>query len=652
MFNNLLVFSLLALVLLILSSGSAIAQTGGATAPAQSPLTPIQNATMVRAGETVVGILARTQPMHVVIALKLRNQAALDAFLANPQHAILTPAQFAADYSPTITQAQEVAVFMHNAGFINITIAPNRLLVSGDAPASIVGAAFHTSFAQVLTRHGRLAFANSSDIYIPASLHGTVNAVLGLQTLHESHTFVELAQESNTNAVHTLQSGGSEVGHDPTDFPIIYDANSLAAASGVPIGIITEGSMTQAESDLQEFTSINGLPSVAVTVVGPGGSDTSGQIEWDLDTQTTVAMGGVRNLVLYDAASFSDSDLTSDYNTVASDDAVKVINVSLGECETDAYNDGSMSADDTIFKEAAAQGQTFSVASGDSGADECHNGTLTPSFPASSPWVVAVGGTSLYTTGNTTWAGETVWNNNYGATGGSPSTLEGQQPWQNGVGPNANTYYRGVADIAFDADPDSGALIYVDEQCCDLVGGTSLASPIFVGAWARILQLRGQDDGFAASMIYAAAASNYATDFHDILSGTNNGESALTGWDYPTGWGTLIVGQLANNIPSTEVFTPVYLHAGYLTCLDGVDTYSVGWSPGPGGPDSVPRDYELDDEIGTQGWNEVYEGPNNYDQIKVPRLADIGIRVRATDSIAWSSYDTSSFPAENCSITK
>ncbi|MGH8282257.1 MAG: S53 family peptidase [Gammaproteobacteria bacterium] len=595
-----------------------------------------------------MGTLVPTQRMHVVMALKLRNQASLDAFLANPQHAILTPAQFTADYSPTITQAQEVAAFMRSAGFINITIAPNHLLVSGDAPASVVGAAFYTSFIQVLTRHGRHAFANSSDIYIPASLQSSVNAVLGLQTVHEARPFIESAQKSDTDAVHTLQTGGSAVGHDPTDFPIIYNANSLAAASSVPVGIITEGYMSQAETDLQKFTSSNGLPSVDVTVVGPGGGDTSGQVEWDLDSQTIVAMGGVRELVLYDAASFNGADLTSAYNTAVQDDTVKVINVSLMGCETDAENDGSAYADDTIFQEAAAQGQTFSVASGDHGADQCGNDTLTPSYPASSRNVVAVGGTELYTSGNTTWVSETVWNNlaeDEGATGGSPSTFEVQQPWQNGVGPNANTYLRGVADIAFDASPDSGALIWVDGQCCVKVGGTSLASPIFVGAWARILQLRGQDLGFAAPMIYAAGAVDYATDFHDITSGNNDGENALTGWDYPTGWGSLIVSQLANNIPSPEVYAPVGLHWGFITCLGVVDTYSVGWSPGPGGPDSVPRDYEFDDEIGSSGWNEIYEGSHTSAQINVPELAEVSLRVRATNGFVWSPYDTGSFRA-------
>ncbi|MBU6420844.1 MAG: S8/S53 family peptidase [Gammaproteobacteria bacterium] len=588
--------------------------------------------------------------MNVVIALKLPDQSKLDTFLANPQHAILTPTQFTADYAPTLAQAQEVAAFMRSAGFINITISPNHLLVSGDANAGVVASAFHTRFVQVLTPHGRHAFANSSDIYIPASLQSSVNAVLGLQTVYEMHSLIVHAHNPSTSGLFSPLTSGSEVGHNPTEFPTIYGANGLASASSVPVGIITAGSMAQVETDLQYFTSVNGLPSVNVTVVGPGSSNTSNTDEWDLDSQTIAAMGGVQSLVLYDAASLADSDLTPDFNTVASDDAVKVINVSLGECETTAYNDGALYADSTIFDEAAAQGQTFSVASGDSGADECANSTLTPSYPASSRWVVAVGGTSLYTSGSTAWAGETVWNSQYGSTGGSPSTEVVQPTWQNGVGPNANTYLRGVADIAFDADPLSGAEIVIDGQPNQLVGGTSLASPIFVGTWARILQLRGLDLGFAAPMIYSAAASNYVTDFHDITSGNNNGESALSGWDYPTGWGSLIIGELADNIPSPQVYTPVDLQAGYISCLHGIDTYSITWAPGPGGPDSVPRDYEFDDEIGTGGWTEAYEGPHTYQQIKAPGLADVGIRVRATNGSIWSGYDTSSFQAANCAI--
>jgi pseudomonalisin len=226
--------------------------------------------------------------------------------------------------------------------------------------------------------------------------------------------------------------------------------------------------------------------------------------------------------------------------------------VSLGECETDAQSDGSAASNDTTFKQAVAQGQTFFVSAGDSGADECGNGGTTPSWPASSEYVTAVGGTELYTTGTTTWASETVWNNlseNEGATGGSPSTFEPIPSWQVGVAGITNQTYRGVPDIAFDASPDSGALVTVDGESGQQIGGTSLAAPLAASFWAHVLQANGTSLGFAAPVIYKVAQSsstNYANAFHDITSGNNDGETAGTGWDYTTGWGSVIVSEFSS----------------------------------------------------------------------------------------------------------
>ncbi len=94
----------------------------------------------------------------------------------------------------------------------------------------------------------------------------------------------------------------------------------------------------------------------------------------------------------------------------------------------------------------------------------------------------------------------------------------------------------------------AAALIIVDGQANQQVGGTSLASPLFVGSWARMLAAKGTTLGFAAPLLYKAAAANYATDFHDITSGNNSGETAATGWDYTTGFGSLIMSQEVTNI--------------------------------------------------------------------------------------------------------
>src|SRR6185312_10854427 len=278
------------------------------------------------------------------------------------------------------------------------------------------------------------------------------------------------------------------------------------------------------------------------------GSDTSGDGEWDLDTQDIVGIsGGVQSIYLYDTKSLYDADLTADFNRAVSDNLVKVINVSIGGCETDAEVSG-LAEDDSIFQQAVAQGQTFSISTGDSGADECGDGGTTPSWPVNSQYVVAVSGTGLFTTG-TTWNNEVVWNQlskGEGATGGSPSKYEPQPTWQHNVGQNTGNTHRGLGDIAFDGDPESGSIVIVHGRN-EEIGGTRLSSPLFVGVWARALATKSSL-GFAAPLIYSDAASNYAADFHDVTSGNNSGETAAAGWDYPTGFGSVNIANFVSHV--------------------------------------------------------------------------------------------------------
>ena len=545
------------LKLLVAAIGMAAAASVSATASSAFVALPAQHANPLRNGDAAIGALPAAQPMQIVVALNFRNESQLDSFIAKAQQhdtpaaeRSMSPAQFAAQYSPTQAQAQAVADYLTKAGFKNVTITPNRLLVTADATADSARAAFNTSFELVRTHDGRNAFRNTTDAMIPASLQGIVKSVVGLDTVHMSHIF---ARRAKTNIAHPMASG-TAVGHNPLDFPKIYGASSLPAATSITIGNVVSGQMSDVLSDIKSFESTNGLTSLVPTIEGTGNTGSvsaSGDGEWDLDTQDIIAMsGGLKSLILYDAASLSDAALTTDYNLAVTDDKAVAINVSLGECETDAKSACTTTAEDAVFKQAVAQGQTFSVSAGDSGANECTSG-ITPSWPASSQYVVAAGGTELYTTSTTTWTSETVWNNlseNEGATGGSPSTFEPIPTWQVGVGQNGTSKYRGVPDIAFDASPDSGALVIVDGQANQQIGGTSLASPLNVGSWARIQGANGGALGFEAPLLYKAAAANYATDFHDITSGNNDGETAAVGWDYTTGWGSIIVSGLSSNV--------------------------------------------------------------------------------------------------------
>ena len=528
--------------------------------------TTVRHATTLVAGDRVVGPLDVAHPMRVAVSLKLRNKAQLDAFVANPHHPNLTPAQFNELYAPTQAQAQQVADFLKQSGFSGVTIEPNRQLVTATGRADTAAAAFRTSLVSVHTHDGRNAYGTSSDVQIPASLQGIVNEVLGLQTVHTFHVLTP---------VHPNATSGTASAHAPTDFATIYNAGSTATGSTINVGVITSGSMTNVKSDFSSFlsqhSSLGNIPLNVVTVDG-GGTSTSGDGEWDLDTQDIAGMsGGVKAFYLYDTSSLDTQPLVDDFNAAVTADVVRVINVSIGGCETGMETNGAATGD-SIFEQADAQGQTFSISSGDSGANECgtKSGTV-PSWPADSQYVVAVGGTELYTSG-TTWTNETVWNNlneDEGATGGSPSTFEPQPSWQNGVGQNAGSKYRGLPDVAFDASPDSGAMVIVDGSS-EQIGGTSLASPLFVGTWARVLATNSSL-GFAAPLIYADAAAHYSTDFHDVTSGNNNGETAAVGWDYTTGFGSINIANFVANVASAPapIANIAYINptAGTLTQL-------------------------------------------------------------------------------------
>jgi len=591
---------------------NANAAISGANAPAT-----VAHSTVLANGDAVVGALPMTHPIHVVVALKPRDRAGLDAFIANNaknqakgmKAQLMTPAQFLANHAPTQAQAQTVANYLTNMGYKNVVIAPNRLLVSADGTAMTARNAFMTTFAQVRKADGRIAFANTDEVRIPAALSGTVQAVLGLQTVHQAHTFAKRLVPNG--GAHTL----SITGHFPTEFPSIYGAGGAAVASGVSVAIITEGDLTQTLADLNTFTTNHSLPAVTTSIVNTNGtsSDTSGTGEWDLDSQDIVGMAGgqVKQIIFYNIPSLTNSDLVADFNTIVTTDHEKIINVSLGECETGAgpTGDGSAAAADVIFAQAVAQGQTFSISTGDSGADECpsdHKTTPIPSWPANSQYVIAAAGTRLDAS-TTTWNSETEWS----GSGGSESKYEPKPSWQT----LWSGTFRGVADIAYDADPNSGSKIIVNGTLSQY-GGTSLAAPLFAGAWARVLQTNGKFFGFAGPVIYGLPAA----DFHDITSGDNGGGNIAVGYDLESGRGSMIIAGAVTDSVGLGNQAPVanwgYSSTGLTANFADASTDSDGtvarysWTFGDGGTSTSPNPSHLYPADGTYSvsekvWDEV-----------------------------------------------
>lgn len=536
----------LGLVLLALPAGAQAAWHGTASHAAL-----LQKA-------TDLGVLPDGAPMHITVALRVRNPQQLDAVLQAQQLPVgrtLSAAEVQADYAPTDAQVQAVTGYLQRAGFSNIQVAANKLLVTAQARRSLVEAAFNTSVHQ-FKLDDRTVFANTRDAQVPDELNGIVLAITGLQNATVAHPLYQRADAAK--AAKATPLAASATGHVPVQFPAIYDAAGIATGGQTAIGIISDGDLTQTVTDLHTYESQNGLAQITPLFVPSevNGTDTSGTVEWDLDSQTSTSMaGGVGSLYFFNAASLSDADLEVAYNNVLSYPNVKAINVSLGACESGEQSSGAIAASDQIFKLAAAAGQTFFVSSGDGGAYtgcSSQQGISTDvSYPASSPYVVAVGGTTLDTNSDGSYAGETAW----AGSGGGVSTVETAPSWQQAV---TGSTARSVPDIAMDADPNSGALI-IDAGSSEQVGGTSLAAPLSTGSWARIQSAHGNGLGFAAPVIYAAAASTPAA-FHDVTSGCNNGTNLLdtllstllgqkdycakAGFDSVTGFGSLDVAKL------------------------------------------------------------------------------------------------------------
>jgi len=554
--------------------------------------------------------MVQGEEKSITVSLQLRNKAQLDNFVkelytpGSPvYHKFVTPAQFAAQYSPTQAQVDAVTAHLSKAGFKNISVSSNRLLVSADGTAATIKQAFNTSLKR-FTHEGRDVFANETAAQVPPELGAIIGSVLGLQNAalhHVTHSGVHSAQRSIVQT-----AAGTETPHTPVQYPRIYNAVTTPAASNAVVGTIAAGDMTYTLNDFQTFLNNNpSLPKLTPTVVyvGAKSSDESGEVEWALDSQVIYgAAGGVKQLIFYTASSLQDAPLNATYNAAVTANVARVINVSLGECEASAKASGAQAADDAVFEQGVAQGITFSVASGDAGPYNCDTDsqgnpgvantttkqkTYDVSEPASSPYVVAVGGTALFTTSTGAYNGQAVWNEGSAATGvggavriwstgGGFSKYEIAPLWQILSIVGVGHLTRGLPDLVFDAASASGTYIYVTAAnnggtAAGVVGGTSMAAPIFAGFWSRLESAHGNHLGFPGSALYAAIPSHPNLVF-PVTSATVDGDAveyngwsatypgmkaAASGWSAATGFGSLNVDNLNAYITANPAVFPV-----------------------------------------------------------------------------------------------
>lgn len=375
-------------------------------------------------------------------------------------------------------------------------------------------------------------------VHIPDDLQGVVTAVLGLDNRPQARSHFRFRPPFRPAA---RQPSAAYL---PTQLASIYDFPDNTGA-GQCIGIIELGGGYNV-SDLKTYFANVGVtpPAVVAVPVGQGGNHPSGdpngadgEVTLDIEIAGAVAPGA--KFAVYFSTN-SDAGFIDAVNQAVHDATHRpsIISISWGAPES-TWTTQSMRAFNDVLQAAAAVGVTVCVASGDDGSGGgVGDGADHADFPASSPFALACGGTSLQAAGNTIER-EVVWNDGaQGGTGGGVSTVFTLPAWQqslkttNPAGKSTPLTKRGVPDVAGDADPMTGYTVFID-GAETVVGGTSAVAPLWAALIARINMEKGSASGYVNAKLYQQPAA-----FNDITQGNNGSFAASPGWDACTGLGS------------------------------------------------------------------------------------------------------------------
>jgi kumamolisin len=509
---------------------------------AGSEKAPAENAQHVKATPaaskvTVSLILKRKE------ALKINNRGGR---AAGPVR--ITRAQYKQHHTADPEAVKKVAAFAKefNLKVEGDPIAATRRTAKLTGTAAAMQKAFGVELNQKLI-DGQEYRVREGSILLPQALTGLVVAVLGLDNRPQAQPHFRVKKPKAAAA--QAEAVGEPESYTPPQVAQAYQFPVSASGAGQTIGIIELGGGYRT-ADLTAYFKTLGIAAPAITAVSVDGgknapstaSSADTEVMLDIEVAASVAPGA--SIVVYftpntdqgfiDAISTAVHDLTN---------KPSVISISWGGPES-SWTAQAMTALDAACQSAAALGVTITVAAGDNGSTDGGTGNNVD-FPASSPHVLACGGTKLNANGATI-VSEVVWNelaNNDGATGGGVSNFFPLPAWQANSSvpaPEQSGGGRGVPDVSGNADPNSGYNIRVDGQNT-VVGGTSAVAPLWAGLVAVANQQLGAQVGFIQPALYAAKAT---AGFNDITQGNNPAFSAGPGWDACSGQGTPIASKL------------------------------------------------------------------------------------------------------------
>src|SRR5215469_14902591 len=565
-------------------------------------------------------------------------------------HQWLTPDDFGARFGLADSDIAKVQSWLEQYGFTVESVSRSKNRISFSGTVEQVEAAFGTEMHYYRV-NGETHFAPSRDVSLPAALSPVVQTVTNLSTFRpKSHISFRGPRRAVSPHFTSNQSGQHFL--TPKDVATIYDVNPAykAGYNGAGQSIAVVGQSAVALSDIEHFQTAAGFAVKDPTLVlvpntGAATIKSGDESESDLDLEYTSTIASGATIYFVYVGSNANNNVFDSIQFAVTNKTAPIISVSYGLCETALGSSGYASLN-AILAQAASQGQSVTVASGDSGSTDCYGEAglttaeqqaLAVDFPATSQYVTAMGGTEfpaadVASTNTTYWQAasgsdvvssalsyipEQVWNDDsttrLASGGGGVSTFTARPSWQTGVPGIPSGTFRFVPDISLTSSPDNAGYLFcssdtstgVTGSCTNgfrdssdvnltVAGGTSFAAPIFAGMLAIINdKLNSTGQGVINSTLYTLAANSatYASAFHDITSGGNQCTAGTTicstagASQYPATTGY----DEASGLGSVDLFNLMTAWPGSSSSLvPSKTTFSPAtMTPAPGASDAI-----------------------------------------------------------------
>ena len=495
-------------------------------------------------GARCIGACNPDEKIEVVVMLRRQNEDAFRQLMQkiNEGAADAVPVsreEFGKRFGASQADVDKIEAFAKAHGLTVVRSDPGSRSVVLSGTIAQFSAAFEVKLERFEHHSIGEYRGRSGPVNVPADMRDAVTAVLGLDSRPQARPHFRFRPPFQP------ARGGTATSYTPVDLARLYDFPS-GDGSGQCVGIIELGGGYR-ESDLNAYFSKLGVGKPNVVAVGvdqaknaPSGNPNGPDGEVTLDIEIVGAIVPGARIAVYFTPN-SDAGFVDAVNRAIHDNANKpsVISISWGGPESN-WTPQSQNAFNDVLQSAAAMGVTVCVASGDSGSsDGVADGRDHVDFPASSPYVLACGGTNL-TASAKGISREVVWNDGDqgGAGGGGVSAVFALPVWQSGLsttrtqGGKAALTKRGVPDVAGDASPLTGYDVLIGGTET-VVGGTSAVAPLWAALIARINAAAGKPAGFINPKLYRAQTAG-----RDITQGDNGSFGASAGWDACTGLGS------------------------------------------------------------------------------------------------------------------